>query len=189
MLQGRGQGDVGTCAWGALSCRGFFLIESGTYAGKVGVRVGGRLIPSCCCFSCLLARDQKLNSNNHAKCVAALQSLPQLCSHPCSLHCFIISTSFSSLLLPLLQGIFPPHSFCRISACQHARWNADLIGSRDLFFQQPQINTLNRLITPSDQLRAEVFVTHRHTPHWRPLVSLWLQCVVVAEGVSASAWR
>lgn len=129
VLQGRGQGDVGTCAWGALSCRGFFLIESGTYAGKVGVWVGGRLIPSCCCFSCLLAQDQKLNSNNHAKCVASLQSLPQLCSHPCSTHCFIISTSVSSLLLSLLaREFFSPlliFIFCHISAFCEVRRRSD----------------------------------------------------------------
>lgn len=56
------------------------------------------------------------------------------------------------------------------------------------FLLQPQINMLNRLITPPDELRVEVFhVTH--TTHAHTVVSLWLQCVVVAEGACSRRVR
>lgn len=69
---------------------------------------------------------------------------------------------FTSLLLSLLQGIFSPFIF--VTSQQSVRVKGDLIVVT--FLQQPQINMLNRLITPPDELRVEVFhVTHTHTHH------------------------
>lgn len=69
---------------------------------------------------------------------------------------------FTSLLLSLLQGIFSPFIF--VTSQQTMRVKGDLIVVT--FLQQPQINMLNRLITPPDELSVEVFhVTHTHTHH------------------------
>lgn len=57
------------------------------------------------------------------------------------------------------KGIFSPfgvHLLSHLSTCQSARFEGDLIGSRDL---SEEINTHSRLITPSDKLKVEAFLS------------------------------
>lgn len=85
--------------------------------------------------------------------------------------------------LPLLRGIFSPLVF--VTSQQAVRVKGDLIVLT--FLLQPQINVMNGLIPPPDELRVEVFYITR-APH-RKARRFLSDCSVWSQGAAASACR
>lgn len=195
------RGAVGTGMWvlvrrGALSYRGSsnWVRDLCWQGGRVS---GGRLIPSCCCFSCLLAPDQNLNSSNHAKmwgfCFKAFINFTYTLV---ALIVFFITSkvfSFSSFLRGFIRRRLGHrihlHFFFFPHRVGQKVFKGELIMVTNSFggVGGSHTNMLHSLITPSDMCKNIKLFTYEHMQgsYQRPtMVSFWLDhCVLVVMRV------